>query len=186
MKFHWMAVAALTAAAFAQQGPGGPPANQGPPSPDALKTALGLTDTQVTSLVQLQTQKRAQIQPIRQQIGDKQRAIRDALAKDNPDATAIAALLVQVTTLERQAKAIASGYATQALAILTAEQKTKLKDLEKALSLEIAARQAVGLDLLTPPAPPAGQGPAGMGGPGPNGIGRPGTGQGPMAARPPR
>lgn len=177
---------ALTIASclFGQPGPG-PAADQQPATPTALITALTLNDTQVASLTQLQTQKRAQIQPIAQQLADKQKAIHDALAKDAPDVNAIAAALVQAAALQKQIKAIESSYTAQALAILTAAQKTKLAELEKALALQDAVRQAIGFDLLTPPEPPAGAGPgagrspAGMPGPGMMGF------RGPMGMRGP-
>lgn len=176
MKLRLIATALFAVGVFAQPGPpqGAPNAAPTPPTPAALKTALGLSDSQVTSLTQLQTQKRNQIQPIAQQIDDKQEAIHTALAKDNPDVNAIAALLVQVAALQKQIKSIDSGYTTQAAAILTADQKTKLNDLAKAQALEDAVHQAEGLNLLTPSDPPAGAGP------GRNGAGGPG-GPGPMS-----
>jgi Spy/CpxP family protein refolding chaperone len=185
MKTRLMLVAAFAAVTFAQpgplpgRGPGGPGPNvEQPRTSDALKTALSLTDAQVTSLTTLQQQKHSQLQTIRQQIAEKQQAIHTALQNDNPDANAIAALLVQSAALQKQAKSIGSGYQSQALAILTDAQKTKLKDLENAQSLQRAVREAEGMDLLTRPegeGPGFGPGPGGMG---PGGMR--GSGMGPM------
>ena len=172
MKLRWIAVLALTAATLFAQGPrgGGPPraaADLTPPAPTELKTALGLTDAQVAALIKLQDQKRTQLEPIMQQIATQRTALRDALAKTNPDAFAIAAILTQIQSLEKQVSTIDASFQTQAIATLNADQKTKLKNLETAQSLMPAVHQAVGLDLLSQPACCAGAGPGGMGGPGP-------------------
>lgn len=162
MRFYGIAVSALAVAAFGQPvlpGPGMEPTG----APEALKAALALTDAQVTSLTDLQEQKRQESQTLIEQIADKQTAIREALSQDSPDANAIAALLVQQVSLRKQMQQISTAYNTQALAILTAEQKTKLKDLENAQALRLAVQQAEGLDLLKRPDPPAGLGPAGLG-----------------------
>lgn len=168
MKLTWIAVLTIAGAvAFAQ-----PAAPQTPPSPDELKTALGLSDAQVTALQQLEGQKRTQIQPVGQQLADKQKALHDALEKATPDANAIAAILIQIQSLQNQIKTINTSFQTQATATLTADQKTKLQALQTAQALREAVQQAEGLNLLARPEEPA------AGGPGPRRVAGP---QGPPA-----
>jgi Spy/CpxP family protein refolding chaperone len=164
MRLQWIAALTLAAATAFAQGPGGPPPDattQTPPSPDALKAALGLTDSQVTALDQLQQSKRTQLQPILQQLDTQRTALHDAMQKTPPDATAIAAILVQIQTLQKQVQTVESSFQTQAVATLTADQKTKLVTLQNAQKLADAVHQAEMLSLLTPPE----GGPGGPGGP---------------------
>ena len=175
MKLRWIAVLALTAATMFAQRPGGGGAPRAavaltPPTPTELKAALGLTDAQAVALIKLQDQKHTQLEPIMQQIATQRTALRDALAKTDPDAFAIAAILTQIQSLEKQVSTIDASFQTQAIATLNADQKTKLKNLETAQSLMPAVHQAVGLDLLSRPTN-AEAGPGGMGGPGPRGFG---------------
>ena len=172
MKLRWIAVLTMTAAMMFGQGPGAPGGNAAPtpPTPSELKTALGLTDAQVTALIQLQDQKRTQLEPVTQQVATQRKALDDALAKTNPDVNAIAAILIQLQSLKKQVSTVEASIQTQAVATLNADQKTKLKNLEAAQSLAPAVHQAEGLNLLSPPANAAGPGgpggPAGPGGPG--------------------
>ncbi len=162
MKLRLLAILTLAAASVFAQGPGGPPPNGTPPSPDALKMALGLTDAQVTALDQLQQTKRAQIQPILQQMATQQAALQDALQKTPPDAAAVAAILVQMQALQKQIQTVEASFLTQAVATLSADQKTKLTTLQNAQKLMEAVHQAEMFNLLTGPA----GGPGGPGGPG--------------------
>ncbi len=174
MKFRLLTMAALTTAALLAQGPGAPPSGAGaaPPAPTELATALNLSDAQVTSLIQLQASKRTQMEPIAQQAATQRKALAAALAKTNPDASAIAAILVQLQTLKTQMDTVNASFVTQATAILTTDQKTKLKDLQAAQGLIPAVHQAEGLNLLARPA--NAPEPGGPGGPGMGPMGRPG------------
>lgn len=172
MKLKWLATLTLaTTLAFAQ-GPGAPPT---PPSPEALKTALGLTDAQVTALDQLQQSKRTQIEPLMQQMMTQRTALRDAMQKATPDAAAIAAILVQIQALQKQIQAVDASFVTQSVATLSADQKTKLTTLQNAQKVMDAVHQAEMLNLLTRPEGGPGE-PGALGGPGgPGLLGGPGA-----------
>ena len=163
MTFRWIAALTLAAAAAFAQPSGTPPA---PPSPDALQSALALTDAQVTALEQLQQSKLSQELPIQQQVATQQTALQTALQATSPDANAIAAILIQIQSLNKQIQTIDASFLTQAVATLTADQKTKLTALQNAQTLVPAVHQAEGLNLLTPPANAQG----GPGGPPPPGA----------------
>lgn len=157
------------------------------PAPDVndLKTFLGLTDTQVTQLRDLRVQEREALRSVAQQIAEKHRALREALQAGSTDAMSLGQLLVDIQNLRKQVQATNENYRNQALALLTADQKAKLAQLEAAAKLAPAIRQATALNLLAPPAGLGlglGFGPRGLGlgmglGPGP------GAGMGPMMPR---
>lgn len=123
---------------------------------DALKTYLSLTDAQVTSLkAALRTRAEAN-KPIRDQIQAKQTQLQTEMAKDNPSATVVGTLMVEMKKLRDSLKDQANGPFTDALAVLTPAQQTKLKELEAAQKLVQPVHQAEALGLLARPEPPAG------------------------------
>lgn len=175
-----LAAAALAAAVMAQAPPPGPQ----PPQPPVteLKAYLSLTDTQVQGLLAVQTQKHAAVQQIVQEIQTKEKSLREKLTAGSTDALALGTLLVEIQNLRKRVQAADTQFRDQALAVLTADQKTKLKALEDASKLHAQIQQAAMLDLLTLPQPPAGAGPGGPGvpgGPGPRGPMGEGGGFGP-------
>jgi Spy/CpxP family protein refolding chaperone len=140
----------------------GPAAQGQPPAPAALKEALGLTDQQMQQLLDLRKQAAEDNRAVAEQIRAKRQELATLMQAANPDAAKAGQLLVDIKKLEDQRRAKLEEFRTKALALLTAEQKQKLAELEKALSLGPAARQAVGLGLIVPP-----QGAPGLiGGPG--------------------
>jgi Spy/CpxP family protein refolding chaperone len=171
-------VAIVAAVAVAQPGPrrfaAGAPADAVAPPADAVKTQLGLTDAQVTALQQLRQQEATATQTIHQDIAAKQKSLRDQLNAGVTDAAALGRLLLDIEALRKRTETAHASYQTQAVATLTADQKTKLKTLEDAQKLQLAIMQAIGLNLLVPaegmPGPGAPGGP-GMQGP-PGGGGR--------------
>lgn len=164
-------VAALPAAAQGMgpgrgMGPGWAAGAQTPPAPTALKDYLGLTDQQVQQLTDLRKQVAEENRSIAEQIRAKRQEIVELMKSANPDPLKVGQLYVDIKKLNDQRLAKLETLRTQALALLTAEQKQKLADLEKYMSLAQAARQAVALGLIAPPQPPVGAG-AGAGfGPG--------------------
>ncbi len=152
----------VAAVAFAQ-GPGGPPPA---PSLNDVKTYLGLSDTQIQNLQSIRTQERNAVQPLAQQIGQKQSSLDSLLQQGSTDAAALGKLLIDIQNLRKQITQAHSNFHDQAVNSLTADQKTKLKALEAAAQLRPAIDQAAFLDLLTL------QNPAGPG----FGMGRPGRG----------
>lgn len=190
MRYAWMGIAALALVfvlltpASAQpfgmgrgagmMGPGaGVAAGAGPAAQPqaftALKDALGLTDAQVQQLIELRQKAAEENRAVAEQIRAKRLELAELLKAANPDPAKIGQLHLEIQKLQQQRLARLEQLRTQATAMLTAEQKAKLADLEKAMALARAARQAVGLGLIAPPQPAPG---AGMG-PGMR-LGRPG------------
>jgi len=164
---YWTVIVCLAiSTAWAQQPPRPPapgpqfvapgPDGRGPQGPqfEELKSALGLTDTQIDQLRQLQQDKRQASRPLFEQIGDKQRALGEALQAGSTDAAALGRFLIDIESLRRQTQTVAESFRTQALALLDSAQKAKLAALEEAAKLQPAIHQAAALDLLA-----AGQGP---------------------------
>jgi len=133
---------------------------------DQVKAYLNLQDSQIQSLVQLQQQNMQAAQSLLGELAAKQQTLRDQLDRGSTDAAALGKLLLETETLRKRLSEIHTSYRTQALSLLTAEQRTKLATLEQALKLEAAVRQAMALGLLSPPEP------TGMEGPGIRGFGR--------------
>jgi Spy/CpxP family protein refolding chaperone len=132
-------------------GPGWAAAAQNPPAPAALKEALGLSDQQMQQLLDLRKQTAEANRTVVEQIRSKRLELAALMQSANPDPAKAGQLMVDIKKLEDQRKARVEEFRTRALALLTAEQKQKLADLEKALTLAPAARQAAGLGLIAPP-----------------------------------
>ena len=153
--------AALCAVAAFPQGPGGPGGRRGgdrAPSFDSLKTYLSLTDAQITSLTQLQTQRRTEMQTLMTTLRQKNTAIQTELAKAAPDGATLGRLMLDLKATRTQATTIATRYRTQATAVLTAPQKTKIAALEEAAKLRDEIHEAAAAGLLAPPDNAAGAG----------------------------
>lgn len=160
----WMTVAAVAALAMPAQaqrwgmGPGpawaagtADPAQGQPPAPAALKEALGLTDQQMQQLLDLRKQAADDNRSVAEQIRARRQELASLMQSANPDPARAGQLLIEIKKLEEQRRARLEEFRTKALAVLNAEQKQKLTELEKALSLGPAARQAVRLGLILPP-----------------------------------
>jgi Spy/CpxP family protein refolding chaperone len=175
-----MLVVCLSAFVLAAQT--APTARPAPPV-DAVKQALNLTDAQITQLEQLQQSARTAAQPLEAQIRTRQQALNQAMQQTSPDPLAVGRLMAEIKDLREQIRLTTGKLHSQAVALLTAEQKTKLKALEDAAKLQPAVGQAVMLNLIEPPqgavgphglAGPMGRrgfhGPGGPGGPAPEGF----------------
>lgn len=123
---------------------------------DALKAYLGLSDTQVASLKAALKARADANQPIREQIQAKQKLLDEEMAKDNPNPTTVGNLMVEIKKLRDSIRDKATGPFTDALAVLTPAQQTKLKELEAAQKLVPSIRQAEVLGLLARPEASAG------------------------------
>ncbi len=176
----WILILALACGLVLAQGPmAGGPANA---TFDAVKAALNLTDAQITQLKAIKQQQIAAVQSLQQQVAEKHKLIADEMAKTSPSAAVVGQAMVDIHNLQKQIQTTAEGFVTQAVALLTAEQKTKLKALEDAAKLRPAIQEAIALELLPPAVGGAGPG-AGLGmvqgmGPGAGQGMRPGMGQG--------
>jgi Spy/CpxP family protein refolding chaperone len=154
---------ALAAGALFAQGPGGPRMHSmsAAGKTTAVQTYLNLTDAQISTLQQLHQSEMAALKPIFQQIGPLRESLHTTEQASGADATAVGKLVLSIQNLEQQAAPIRSSYQQQALAVLTADQKTKLAALQSAAALMPAIHEATMLNLLTPPQ--GGEGPGGFG-----------------------
>lgn len=133
--------------------PGGTTLIYPPPVPayKELQQYLTLTDQQVTSLSSIQTQKEQALQAIFKQAGDKQTEMYQLLQSGSTDYVRIGQLMVEINNLQKQYPGPTEPYRSQALAVLTPAQKTKLQALADALNLGTPAGEAVQLNLLDYP-----------------------------------
>ena len=116
-----------------------------------LKTVLGLSDSQIRSLVQLQQQKPQVLQPLVHQMQQDQEKMQQLLVASSPDPAAIGRLFIEIDGLSRQIQQVLNNFRQQALNILRPDQRNQVESLGDVLRLQPAAQQAVGLGLLTPP-----------------------------------
>jgi len=124
-----------------------------PPVYTQLKAFLNLSDAQVQSLIQIQTNRTAAQQAIYKQINDKQNQLNLLLNQGTSDALSVGQLEIDINNLRKQLPLPNSSFRTSALAVLTPDQTAKLADLVRAMQLQQPAWQAVTLDLIDPPAP---------------------------------
>ena len=137
------------------------PAQNGSPTPTPiaqpvytqLKAFLNLTDVQVQSLIQIQTNRTAAQQAIYKQINDKQTQLNQLLSQGTSDALTVGQLELDINNLRKQLPLPNSTFRASALAVLTPDQTAKLADLVRALQLQQPAWQATTLDLIDSPAP---------------------------------
>lgn len=119
--------------------------------PDALKQTLGLSDAQVEQLRGLRREQAQAARPQLEQMKEKQRALAEAMKADNPDPAVVGRLMVELKQARTAARPERAALREKALAVLTPDQKAKLAELEKALTLMPAARQAAALGLIAMP-----------------------------------
>ena len=128
-----------------------PPADRGPRTPEALKTALNLTDQQVTQMQEIQRQRFEASRDLRQQIQAKQRELREAIQGGASSASALGQLLLDTDALRKQIQDQDSRFRDQLQGVLDAEQKQKLGQLQAAADLMPAVGQARMFGLLERP-----------------------------------
>lgn len=156
MKIILLPLAALTVLAQTPADPAAPPVTE-------VKAYLSLTDAQLTQLQQIGRDRAEAARSILTQIRDKRTSLAAALGATSPDPAAVGRIMVDIKNLETQVRQLAVKYHNQALTVLTADQKAKVKVLQDAANLAPAIRQAAGLNLLDPPERPAAPGPGGAG-----------------------
>jgi len=171
MKIAGVCLAVLLGAVllFALQGPFERGRGMNAVPTDRVQTFLSLSDQQLQDLKAVQSSFREAAAPMMQKIGEKMRALREAVEQD-PDSALVTQLKAELADLRTQEQNLRSQYRAQAEAILTSQQKTRLAVLQQALELMPIIRQATGLNLLDAPQDfPGGPGGARMGGPPPLG-----------------
>jgi Spy/CpxP family protein refolding chaperone len=142
-------------------GPGGP---MGAANLDAIKSYLNLTDSQISSLQALQTQTRTANQQTMTDLRTKEQALQTLLQGSSPDPTAVGKALLDIQSTRATLKTAHTNLVSQAVALLTPDQVTKLKALSDAQALEPQIHEASMLNLLAPPANADGAfGPMGFG-----------------------
>lgn len=148
MKLNRIVVAGLLGVTlmFAQPGDRGRRGSQ----PGALKEVLGLSDTQVEQIRSIARQQAESMKPLADQMRDKGNTLRDEMKKESPDQAKIGQLSVDLKNLREQMKSKRAARGDSISAILTPEQRGKLKSLEEAAKLGPAARQAAALGLIAP------------------------------------
>jgi hypothetical protein len=124
------------------------------PNYQDLKAYLNLSDTQVQALIAVQkTQQEASL-AIYKEIADKQTQLNNLLKTDAPDPFQVGQLTVDINNLRKKLPLSGDPYHTNALNVLTADQKTRLAGLVSALQLQPAANEAVNLNLIDRPKNP--------------------------------
>lgn len=153
-------------AAFAAIAVAQPP--RGPmPEPKALMEYLGLTSDQITRLNAANREQMTSMRPAFEQAREKQQALRLLMENANPDPAAVGRAVIEAHQLRTRAADSARQAKETALAVLTADQRAKLAELEKAQKLQPAIGEAMRFHLLAPafgPGVEPGVGP-GFGGP---------------------
>jgi len=151
MRFRLVLVVAAATAMFAQ-GPGGLHMHgMAAHSTTAVQNYLNLTSAQISSLQQLRQSEMAALKPIYEQIRPLRETLRTQEEGSSADATGVGQTVLSIKSLEQQAAPIRASFQQQALAVLTAAQKTQLAALQNAMSLMPAMHEAMSLNLLTPP-----------------------------------
>jgi Spy/CpxP family protein refolding chaperone len=138
-----------------QQGAG---AGQARPAIAALKAALGLTDQQVEQLGQLRREMAEALRPLRDEMQQKAQALREAVGAANADSALVGKLTLEARNLRQQVQQLQATYRERSMALLTAEQKEKLQNIQQSAGLGPALAGARGLGLIGPPAPGQGAG----------------------------
>ncbi|HUE00583.1 MAG TPA: periplasmic heavy metal sensor [Bryobacteraceae bacterium] len=160
MNFRLMVVslaAAAAATAMFAQPPGGPRMH-GAMKTTAVQTYLNLTDAQISTLQQLHQSEMAALKPIFEQMAPLRQNLHTQTQSSGADAAAVGKAVLSIQALEQQAAPIRASFQQQALAVLTAAQKTQLAALQSAAALMPAIHEAMGLNLLAPPAGAEGPG----------------------------
>lgn len=141
-----LALPALLLAGILAAQPFGPGAG----GTEALKSALNLTDDQITKLRDLRKAEFEALRPLLEQWRTNRQALRDKV-QAGADATEIGKLVLAGEALRKQIQESRESYHKQALAILTPAQQAALSKLEEAAKLLPAIGQARALNLLSGP-----------------------------------
>ena len=116
-----------------------------------VKAYLSLTDAQIQSLQTIQNSRNQAVQNIWTQIGLKNTTLYQLLDSGTATAAQLGQLLLDIQALQKQLPLSDGPYKSQALNVLTADQKAKLPKLSEALQLQSTAGQAGSLLLIDYP-----------------------------------
>ena len=103
-----------------------PPSPGGPPPELVLKEVLGLSDGQVASLRDLARARADAAGALQRQVEAQQQALSAALSVTPPDPGAVGALVISLTSLQKQFAQVQGAFRDGFLGLLTEEQKSKV------------------------------------------------------------
>jgi hypothetical protein len=121
-----------------------------------LRVYLGLTDTQVSQLLQNLNDYGRLVSQRQERMYQVQSEIRDETAKSPLDPAALGIRYAEIETICRNVRDEAGATQTRNLTVLTDAQKVKLKALDDAYKLLPVINEAQNAGLLSPPGPYAG------------------------------
>jgi hypothetical protein len=136
-----LALVLAVAAPIAAQMP--PPG--GPPPEFVLKEVLGLSEGQVAALRDLERARFEAAGALGRQVEAQQQALSAALSATPPDPGAVGALLISVTSLQKQFGQVQEGFRNGFLGLLSDEQKSRVGFIQ---GVETALRAAGALHQL--------------------------------------
>ena len=119
-------VLALILAIAAPVGAQMPPPPGGPPPELVLKEVLGLSDGQVATLRDLERARGDAAGAIQRQVEAQQQALSAALSAPLPDPGAVGALVISITSLQKQFAQVQGSFRDGFLGVLSDEQKSKV------------------------------------------------------------
>ena len=122
-----------------------PPLPGGPPPELILKEVLGLSDGQVATLRDLERARSGAAGAIQQQVEAQQQALSAALSAGSPDPGAVGALVISITSLQKQFGQIQEGFRNGFVGLLSDEQRSRVGFIQ---GVEAALRAAGALHQL--------------------------------------
>ena len=114
----------------------------------SLQNHLSLSDEQMQQFESLRRDQFERMRPVIEQMGEKQRALDEALKAASPDPALVGRLTIELQQLRQAMPDAREALREQALAILSTGQRAQLDNLRDALQLHATATQAVSLNLL--------------------------------------
>jgi Spy/CpxP family protein refolding chaperone len=137
-----LALVLVIAAPIAAQIPSPP---KGPPPELVLKDVLGLSDGQLAALRDFERARSDASGALQQQVEAQQQALSAALSAASPDPGAVGALVISITSLQKQFGQIQEGFRNGFLGLLSDEQKSRVGFIQ---GVETALRAAGALHQL--------------------------------------
>ena len=103
-----------------------PPPPGSPPPELVLKEVLGFNEGQLSTLRELERARADAAAPIQRQVEAQQQALSAALSVTPPDPGAVGALVISITSLQKQFAQVQGGFRDGFLGLLTEEQKSRV------------------------------------------------------------
>ena len=116
-----------------------PPPPGGPPPELVLKDVLGLSEGQVAGLRDLERARADAAGALQRQLEAQQQALSAALSAPLPDPGAVGALVISITSIQKQIAGVQEGFRNGFLGLLSDEQKSMVGFIQ---GVEAALRAA--------------------------------------------